>query len=432
MRSSSHALGGVSVRAMLLLCGFIALAPVSARVAAQELSLSDALLKVVAADPVAQANNAHLAAARAGIGQANVRPRDIVGVDIEDFVGTGPYSSLGRSQSTGWYERTWERGGKREARVAAAEADVGVVAQRSRLRRLDRMATVQESYVEAQAAQAFIPVVEANLTSALAVQAEVNRRVAAALDPMFAAERARTTVAEARIAVDQARETARLANARLAAWWSGSGDFQPSMASFFDVKQPGFDTGTPGGGPDQPELALLAAAQQVATTRVQLAESGNVADPQARVGLRYFSDGSDAAVMVGGSIPLGSRAANRGNVVRAQAEQAAAEAEIAVARHDLELESRQLQADRELAAAEVARIEGQVIPSAERALALVRAGFARGGTAFTFLEISQAQRTLNDARARRVELLRRFHLTGARLDRLSGRHLSLMTSEETR
>jgi outer membrane protein, heavy metal efflux system len=73
-----------------------------------------------------------------------------------------------------------------------------------------------------------------------------------------------------------------------------------------------------------------------------------------------------------------------------------------------------------------------VLPSAARAVTLVRDGFARGGTAFTFLEVNQAQQAVVDARSRRVELLRRFHLGGARLDRLTGRHASLLSSAENR
>jgi cobalt-zinc-cadmium efflux system outer membrane protein len=46
--------------------------------------------------------------------------------------------------------------------------------------------------------------------------------------------------------------------------------------------------------------------------------------------------------------------------------------------------------------------------------------------------VSQAQQAVIDARSRRVELLRRFHLAGARLDRLTGRHLSLVASAENR
>jgi cobalt-zinc-cadmium efflux system outer membrane protein len=73
-----------------------------------------------------------------------------------------------------------------------------------------------------------------------------------------------------------------------------------------------------------------------------------------------------------------------------------------------------------------------VLPSAERAVAMVRDGFNRGGGAFTYLEVAEAQRAVVEAKARRIDLLKSFHLDGARLDRLSGRHASFIASAEIR
>lgn len=392
---------------------------------AQTLGLDEALSRVANGDPTVAANAARLEAADAAILQADVRPRDVVGVDFEDFAGTGPYSPLNRSQATGWYERTWERGGKREARIGAARADVAVVGQQNRIRLLDRLARVQAAWVEALAAEAAIPVAEARLADLKRVELDVVRRVTGALDPWFAAERARTNVAQAEIAVEQAKESARIARASLAAWWGGTGDFKLDAATFERL-----DLTVPAAGASA-EIDLLAAELAAAEAKTRLAETGNVADPTGRVGLRHFGDGNDVAVMVGGSIPLGSAAANRGNVTRARADQRAIEAEVAVTRVEIGREIDKLVADRKLIAAEVARIDAEVIPSANRAVRLIRDGLARGGTAFTFLEYAQAQAAASEAQSRRVELLRRFHLLGVRLDRLTGRHAALLSSMET-
>ncbi|MBB6192328.1 cobalt-zinc-cadmium efflux system outer membrane protein [Sphingobium wenxiniae] len=372
------------------------------------------------------ANAARLQAAEAGINQADVRPRDVVGIDVEDFAGTGPYSPIERSQTTAWYERTWERGGKREARVGAARSQLGVATERNRLRMLDLLAQVQAAWVEALAAQATIPIAEQRLAEAQRIEAEVGRRVGRALDPLFAAERARTAVAQAEIALDQARETARIARAALASYWGGTADYSLQTASF------GILDPTTVQAESSPDLAALSAEREAAGARLRLAETGNVGDPTGRVGLRHFGQGNDVAIIVGASIPLGSRAANRGNVARAQADAQAAEAEIAVMRVQVEREISRLEAQRAAILTEVSRIDREVLPSAERAVVLVRDGFARGGTAFTFLEVSQAQQAVTDARSRRVELLRQFHLAGARLDRLTGRHTPLLASAEIR
>lgn len=407
-------------------CGVLSLILSAQPALAQALTLSDALARAAGSDPALGVNAARLDAADAAIRQADVRPRDMIGVEVEDFAGTGAYSPVERSQTTAWYERTWERGGKREARVGAARSELGVTSERNRLRMLDVLAQVQAAWAEALAAEAAIPIAQQRLTAAERVRAEVDRRVARALDPLFAAQRARTALTEARIALEQAREQARIARTSLATWWAGSGDFDLETSAFFST-----DVAFPSAS-DSPDLALLDAERGAADARVRLAETGNAGDASARVGLRHFAQGNDVAIMVGGSIPLGNRAANRGNVARANAESRIAEAEMAAARLQIGREIDRLAAQRAALAREIGRIEREVLPSAEKAVGLARDGFARGGTAFTFLEISQAQQAVIDARSRRVDLLRQFHLAGARLDRLTGRHASLLSSTENR
>jgi cobalt-zinc-cadmium efflux system outer membrane protein len=392
---------------------------------AEPLTLGEALSRVASGDPILAANAANMDVAKATIAQGDVRPRDTVGVELEDFAGTGQYSPFQTSQTTAWYERTWERAGKRKARVDAARSEAGVTAQRARLRMLDRFAEVQSAWVEALAAQVAVGIADQRLAAAQRSASEVDRRVGRALDPLFAGERARTAVAEARIARDQARRQAEIARANLAAWWGGDSNFELEAGVLADMTLAS-DAG------EAPDIALLLAEGQSAEARVRLSETGNVGDPTGRVGLRHFAQGNDFAIMVGGSIPLGNRASNRGNVDRARAEQTAVEAEVAVLRLERRREVDRLAAEQSLLATEIGRIDREVLPSAERAIALVRDGFARGGTAFTFLEINQAQQVLIDARFRRLDLLRRFHLAGVRLDRLTGRHLPLLASEETR
>lgn len=425
MFSRSRARSGAHAIRRAMLCGGVLLAAAAQPVWAQNLSLEEALSRVATSDPALAANIARLEAADAAILQADVRPRDVVGIDLEDFAGTGPYSPLSRPQTTGWYERTWERGGKREARIGAARADAAVVGAQNRVRLLDRFARVQAAWVEALAAEAAVPVAESRLAEVKRVELEVVKRVTGALDPWFAAERARTNVAQAEIAADQARENARIARASLAAWWGGGGDFKldPAALLVLDVPAPPRS--------DSVDIAVLTAELNAAEAKAKLAETGNIADPSGRVGLRYFGDGNDLAIMVGGSIPLGTKSANRGNVVRARADQRAVEADIAVARIEIEREIDKLVADRRLIATEIKRIDADVLPSANRAVRLIRDGLARGGTAFTFLEYAQAQAATNEAQSRRIELLRRFHLLGVRLDRLFGRHAPLLAKMET-
>jgi cobalt-zinc-cadmium efflux system outer membrane protein len=78
------------------------------------------------------------------------------------------------------------------------------------------------------------------------------------------------------------------------------------------------------------------------------------------------------------------------------------------------------------AASESERLRTEVIPAAIRAVEQVRQGFNRGG--FQYLNVAEAERALADARTRRVTVLRQFHLDQAALDRLTGRHTALASS----
>ncbi len=75
-------------------------------------------------------------------------------------------------------------------------------------------------------------------------------------------------------------------------------------------------------------------------------------------------------------------------------------------------------------------METGTIPAAETTLRLVQETFDRG--AFSYLEVTEAERALTDARTRRIEVLKLYHLDMARLNRLLGTYATEMPMKETR
>src|SRR3546814_6768857 len=170
-------------------------------------------------------------------------------------------------------------------------------------------------------------------------------------------------------------ETARIARASLAAWWGGGPDFRIDARTFFQAAD------MAPVGEDIVDLGLLDAERQAAEARIKLAEANSVTDPTVRAGVRHFGQGNEVALVVGGSIPLGGRQANRGNVERAQAERLAAEAELAVARVERTREIDRLVAQRAARVTENGPNDREVLPRAERACGTGRRGCKRGGAA---------------------------------------------------
>lgn len=398
-----------------------------AQAKAPSLSLDQAVTRALAADPSTAAAEARIQAAQAAARQAGLRPNPALGVDLENFAGSGAYSVLDRTEATVSYQQTFERGGKATARSAVAASEIELVRRRQDVRRLDLIKEVQVAYAEALATEAELLLAEARLVAAHRSQADIARRVRSARDPLFAGARAETLTAQAEIARDQARDTARNARAALAAFWGGGADFSLDLEAFFAAKST-----TAALPPETADIALLAATRDAALARVDLERARQVADPTLRAGVRYFGEGSEVALVVGGTIPLQRYDTNRAGVERALAERNAAEADIAAARVTQAREVARLRAKLAASAAESERIRTEVIPAAIKTVDLVRAGFNRGG--FQYIDVTEAERALADARARRVAVLRQHHADQAALDRLTGRfaHLASTPSAEPR
>jgi outer membrane protein, heavy metal efflux system len=190
---------------------------------AQGLTMQDTLRLARDADPGLAAAAARIDAAGGAVRQAQVKPNPVIGLDVENFAGTGPYSVLGQPETTLYYQQLIERGDKRGARTAAAQAELDVARLRRVIRGLDLFRDVQRAWAEAAAAEAAIQPAQEQLTAVQSLQTEIARRVAAARDPRFAAARVETQVAQAEIALEQARAGAQGARRAGGGVWGGAG-----------------------------------------------------------------------------------------------------------------------------------------------------------------------------------------------------------------
>ena len=396
--------------------------PLSVEVA-PTLSLTDALARSADIDPGLAGGEARARAGDAAVRQADVRPNPSLGLTIENLPTLGGGSFIDRAETTLSYEQRFERGGDRSARVALARGEAAVVQAEAAVRRLDRFEQVQRAWVDALAAGAELEIARERLALAEQFQAEVQRRVNMARDPLFAGARAEAELAQAQIDFDQAGIEARLAKATLGRFWIGTSTFSLDPADFEDTS-----AAREAAGPaSEIDLAVPAAQRDVALARVRVEQARATPDATVSVGVRHFWEGQDLGLVVGGSIPLGRFDRNEGAIERARFEGVAAEADMAALRLDREREIARLQVLLASRAMEAQRIAEETLPQAERAVVLVREGFGRGG--FTYNDVISAQTALLATRARRVAVLKQFHIDRARLDRLTGAHADLLGLE---
>lgn len=380
------------------------------------LTVEQAVARALAASPATGAAAQSVLAARAARLQAGVLPTDQLEVDVENPVSTN--GAFRDTELTVALARTFERGGKRQARIAVAEREIAVAEANALVRRLELARSVERAFVDALIADARIVAAASQLEIERLLSAEAERRVRGYKDPLFVRTRAGARVAEATVNLTRAQMVRDGAYAALASLIGADaaslrldedGFLRPSAidARRFAVA----------------DLALASAEIERADALIALERARAVPDYTIRGGVKVRRDTKDLGVVGGIAFPLGKGRANRGNVERALADRERVRLEAEALRRERIRQIAALRAQAEAARAEARAIETEVLPRLQRALNEVREGYNRGG--FSFADIQDQARALFEARGRLVEALVRHHETRVELDRLTGRFATL-------
>ena len=310
------------LRAALLAVTFLSAGAANA----DTLTLEEAIRQSVANSPLGAAATARVEVLEAARAAADTKPAATIDGAVEN-IGTNGFNQF---QIDATYNQRIERGGKRAARVALAEGDIGVAQAQGLIARLDLAQKVQQLYVEVQAATLDLELARSRVEIAEALQKDVQRRVDDARDPLFAGTRARTQLAEAKVDLELAEHAVEAAKARLALL-TGQADKE-----FAVVTDAFLDFAPAGTVPDDLasiDLALYEARSRRADANIRLQAANARTDPTVFAGPRFLGTG-DVALVGGFSLPLSNRALNQANRDRAEAEKRQIEADLAVERFE--------------------------------------------------------------------------------------------------
>lgn len=394
--------------------------------ATEPITLSEAIVLSLNAAPGLRAHGATVQASKAGIRQARVRPNPELGLEVENFAGSGRLNGFDSTEFTFSASQKIERGGKRRARVTLAGRDVELARQEQAIARLDMIHAVQRAYIEAASANAAFTNAVERAKTASEIEAVARRRVESAKDPATALHRAAAQALQAGVDVEQAEQASTLAAQQLAALWNAAGPANPIDSSILFVLDADTDA-TQIEGP-VPDLALFEAAEARAEAAAALARAQSSPDPTIGLGVRYLRDEDDVAGILSFSMPIPVFNANRGNIERANAERLSAEWAALEARRRLERARIAQHGALTAARKEALAVKQELIPAAARTLESAREGFERG--AFTYLDVLDAQSLVSDLRDRELDSLKRFHFARIALDRLSARYIEPFPGEE--
>ncbi len=385
----------------------------------EALTLRDAMALALTRNPDLAAFSWEVRMGEARVLQASLQPNPVVGVEVEDVLGTGNFQGAREAQTTLVLSQLIELGDKRAARVRAAGFSRDLTGWDYERRRLEVFTQTAETFVEVLNLQQRLSLAEETVGLAQNTVEAVNKRVEAARTLAVEGTKAEVALASVQIERDQTQRALAAARQRLASHW---GNPQPRFSKVVGnlestTRVPELDRLL-----EQihknPDNARWAAEIQQREANLKLQKAKRVPDVTVGGGYRRLSGPEDNAFVAGISVPLPFFDRNQGNIREAEYQLAKAREE----KRATELRVKTLlgQAWQRLSAAaeEVTALQGKVLPGAEQTFGTVSQYYTEGRLGY--LDVLDAQRTLFASRSQYFRALSDYHLAKIAVERLIG------------
>lgn len=363
----------------------------------QILELDDAFARVAQTHPELRLFDARRDGLQAERARAELRPPLVLGVEVENALGTGEASGFDAAEMTLTLASVLERGGKLEARRILAQSRMDALAVEREVRRLDLLAEVARRYLALVATRQSKRIADLDIEQRRRTVAAAQRRVQAGASPESVVLTAKAALARAELEAARAEQQWQAARQHLAALWGERNpNFEvaqrdpaqlPVIEDFAKLDEQLQRT---------PELAQFADERRVREARLQLARSAARSDIDWQVGVRRMQATDDTALVAGISLPLGSNRRAQPDIDSAQAELAGLEIEREARGLSLYATLAEAHGRYRTAEMEVRRLQKDVIPLLGRAENAAERAY-RGG-AISYLEWAQLQSERTAAR----------------------------------
>ncbi|CAM4258454.1 TolC family protein [Bordetella muralis] len=377
------------------------------------LTLEQALSMALERNPMLAASKYEASAGDGLVTQAGLMPNPSLDIGVDD-------TQEATRTTTALLNMPIELGGKRAARVTAAELSRDIAKQDVNSARATLRASVIAAFFDLAVAQESVRVADDNVEIAASALRLAERRVAAGKAPPLESSKAGVAMANARIEARAAKENLLNARRNLAVLW---GENDPK----FDSVEADIDLLPARGTLDalraelagSPILQSGRMAVDLGQALIEVEKSKRYPDITVSVGVARDNEVGRNKPQIGISIPLPIIDRNQGNVYAAsmQAYKARDTYRDLQARLTADLLKAVSQFDLAVAAARDYR--GSVIPGASQAFESASKGFEAGK--FGFLDVLDAQRTLSDANIAYLRVVASAYQAHSEIQRILGR-----------
>jgi cobalt-zinc-cadmium efflux system outer membrane protein len=312
-----------------------------------------------------------------------------------------------------------ELGGKRAARLRAAEASLDLAGWDYEAKRIEIVSLVAQRFVDVLAAQQRQTLAGEAAALAVEVSDAVTRRVLAGKVSPVEETKARLTQASTQVELEQATREGIAVRIALAALWANpSPSFDKAVGDMeMTLSLPAYEQ-LAERVRNNPDLARWSSEIERRQAGVDAERARVVPDVTVTAGVTRFSQFDDRAYIVGISVPLPLFNRNQGGILEAsrRLDKASDELRAAEGRVLTELS----RAYQRLAAIdkEIGTLRTILLPGAQSAFDATTRGYQLGK--FSFLDVLDAQRTLFQTRTQYLRALADYQRGVSEIERLVG------------
>jgi cobalt-zinc-cadmium efflux system outer membrane protein len=387
------------------------------------LTLDETLLAVLENSPVLLAGDYQARASAEKIRQAQQSTPLHLKLQVENFAGSGEFSGDDLLEATLSFAKVLELGDKAVLRGDIAGKEAALLASEQDAERLDLLAEAARRFVHVVVDQERLLIARDKLELAKRTAATVDQRVRVGRSPDTERRRVKIAVARAETELEHAEHELATSRVKLATLWGQTrAGFSTARAALFELQPVAPFDALAEFLQRNPDLTRYASEQRLAEARLRLAQARRRMDIELSGGVRYHNVSDDGALVLSASIPLGARSRAAAGIESSRL--LSQRQPLLYRRRQLELHASLYELYQELTHAFKASqsLRERIIPEAELALRDYEQGYRSGR--YSLLELSDAQKTLLDARLESVMTAADFHNFRIEIERLTGQALS--------
>ncbi len=392
---------------------------------AETLDKKTALKRALQNNPTYKAALSQIEAAAGERSQASLRPNPNTVFEIENFGGSDRRKGFERTQITLGLEQKIELAGKRRIRTEVADFGYKIVQEEAMVEALKLLSETEYAFIRMAIAKQRIALADNRLQLANQTHEIVKKRVSAAVSPDIQLDKANIEKAEAKIEKHHVEEEYNFARNDLARLLDLKNvddldvDVDLSILPKLTDRQAVINALK-----SAPQSRIQEFAKMKARSSLDLAKATGVPDPTVGLGVRQFFDNDDTALVALLSFPLPLFDRNQGAIKSARANVTQADAQARATELSLHQSATQawkiFYAELEI----IHHYRNDIIPSAKKSYHEAGKGYNLG--AFTFLDLLDAQRTLNRVQSEYLDNMLELYQAKAQIDFLMGTYTPLI------